>query len=128
MPAITLPPPERTLQRLIELQAGAHAARPCLRVGEVSLTYGELPVAAARFGGALVAAGIEPGDRLAIMSENRWELLQCLLGCAWAGAVLVPINTASRGAQLQHILTNAAPKVVAAEAALVPRVAELDRP
>jgi carnitine-CoA ligase len=128
MSAITLPPSERTLQRLIEQQAGAHAARPCLRVGDLSLTYGGLPAAAARFGGALAAAGIEPGDRLAIMSENRWEMLQCLVGCAWTGAVLVPINTASRGAQLQHILTNAAPKFVAAEAALVPRVAELDRP
>jgi crotonobetaine/carnitine-CoA ligase len=128
MPAITLPPPERTLQRLIERQADAHGGRPCLRVGDVSLTYGELPAAAARFGGALAAAGIGRGDRLAIISENRWELLQCLLGCAWTGAMLVPINTASRGAQLQHILTNAAPKVVAAEAPLLARVAELDRP
>jgi crotonobetaine/carnitine-CoA ligase len=42
--------------------------------------------------------------------------------------VLVPINAASRGAQLQHILTNAGPKVVAAEAQLLDRVAAVERP
>src|SRR5262249_2513050 len=58
----------------------------------------------------------------------RWEILQSLLGCAWLGAILVPINTASRGGQLEHILANAAPKIVACEAAVMDHVTSVPRP
>ena len=58
------------------------------------------------------------GDRVAVMSENRWEVLSLLLGCAWSGAVLVPINTAARGPGLAHVLTDAEPRVLAVEAGL----------
>jgi crotonobetaine/carnitine-CoA ligase len=126
--AVRLSPTERTLRRLVELQGDRLGDRPCLVADGVSRSYADLAVAAARFAGTLTEAGVERGDRVAIVSENRWEILQCLLGCAWTGAVLVPINTASRGAQLQHILTNAGPKVVAAEAQLLERVAAVERP
>lgn len=126
--ALRLSPVERTIRRLVELQGERLGDRPCLVADGISRTYADLPVAAARFAGTLVKAGVERGDRVAIVSENRWEVLQCLLGCAWTGAVLVPINTASRGAQLQHILTNADPKVVAVEAPLLDRVAAVTRP
>src|ERR1700704_6385544 len=128
MDGLRLPPPERTLQRIVALQADRLGERPCLDVDGMSLSYADVRDAAAAFAGTLHAAGIERGDRVAIMSENRWEILQCLLGCAWMGAILVPINTASRGAQLQHILTNAGPKLVAAEADVLARVIELPRP
>lgn len=123
-----LTPSERTLRHVIEFQAERLGDRACLAVDDLSLTYGGLRDAASCFAGTLREAGVERGDRVAIMSENRWEILQCLVGCAWTGAVLVPINTASRGAQLQHILTNAAPKIVAAEVAVLARVAGAERP
>jgi crotonobetaine/carnitine-CoA ligase len=50
------------------------------------------------------------------MSENRLELLELILGCAWIGAIAVPINTASRGPQLEHILSNSSPRLIAYEA------------
>jgi crotonobetaine/carnitine-CoA ligase len=128
MSAVTLPAPDRTFQRLLELQAEGCGDRTALRVGDLVLSYRDLPGAAARFAGALAAAGVERGDRVALMAENRWEILQCLLACAWRGAVLVPINTASRGVQLGHILTNAGPRVVVAESALLSRITELERP
>lgn len=125
---VDLAPPERTLQRVVELQADRLGARPCLVVDDISLTYTGLRDAASRFAGTLQAAGVGPGDRVAVMSENRWEVLQCLLGCAWTGAVLVPISTASRGAQLQHILTNAGPKIVAGEVGLLAQLTAAARP
>lgn len=123
-----VPPLERTLQRLVQIQAERLRDRPCLGVGDVELTFAQLPDAASRFAGTLAAAGVGPGDRVAIMSENRWEILQGLLGCAWLGAILVPINTASRGAQLEHILSNAAPKIVACEGAVMDHVTGVPRP
>jgi crotonobetaine/carnitine-CoA ligase len=47
---------------------------------------------------------VSTGDRVAIICGNRLELLLTVLGCGWLGAIAVPINTASRGAQLEHIL------------------------
>jgi crotonobetaine/carnitine-CoA ligase len=125
---LRLEPAQRTLQQIVALQGERQAGRACLAADGISFGYADLPVSAAGFAGTLADAGVERGDRVALLSENRWEVLQCLLGCAWLGAVLVPINTASRGAQLQHILTNADPKVVAAEAELLDRVASVPRP
>ena len=79
---------------------------------------------AARLAGALAEAGIAPGDRVAVVSENRPEILRLWLACAWRGAVLVPISTALRGEGLRQVFASARPKAVALEAALRERVAE----
>ena len=62
-------------------------------------------------------AGVKAGDRVALICSNRLEFLQVVLGCAWLGAVAVPINVASRGPQLQHILGNCGAKLLVIEAA-----------
>jgi carnitine-CoA ligase len=125
---LQLGPAERTVQHIVHAQAERFGDRPCLVVDGITRSYAELASAAAAFAGTLVESGVERGDRVAIVGENRWETLQALLGCAWIGAVLVPINTASRGAQLEHILANADPKIVAAEPSLMERVSEIARP
>ena len=56
------------------------------------------------------------GDHVAVICGNRAELLQVYLGCGWIGAVTVPINVASRGAQLAHILTNSQAKLLVVQA------------
>src|SRR5205085_1813132 len=38
------------------------------------------------------------------------------LGCAWLGAIVVPINTALRGLQLSHVLRNSRPALLVVEA------------
>src|SRR6185437_10482841 len=53
--------------------------------------------------------------------------LLTFLGCAWLGAIAVPINTASRGAQLEHILSNCGASLLVIERELTPALASLDR-
>ena len=77
------------------------------------------PRIAARFAGTLAAAGIEPGDRVALMCSNRAEFLEIFLGCAWLGAITVMINIASRGPQLRHILSNSGARLLVMEAELL---------
>ncbi len=84
---------------------------------DVTWTYADARDAAARFAGTLRRAGVKPGDRVALICSNRIEFLQVVLGCAWLGAVAVPINVASRGPQLQHILSNCGAKLLVIEAA-----------
>ena len=60
------------------------------------------------------------------MCSNRVEFMQSFLGCAWIGAVAVPINTASRGAQLKHILVNSGARLMVIEAEYLDALRSLD--
>ena len=100
------PPPDRTVPRMLQRQAERHGQCRLVSIGGMTLTYVQASEAAAGYAATLAAAGIKPGDRVAIMCGNRAELLLTILGCGWLGAVTVPINVASRGAQLEHILSN----------------------
>ena len=86
--------------------AGAPLRQPllCSLPAMCSWSFEETPHVAARFAGTLAAAGIRPGDRVALMCGNRAEFIESFLGCAWLGAIAVPINVASRGPQLAHFL------------------------
>jgi crotonobetaine/carnitine-CoA ligase len=101
-----LPAGDRTLPALLERQAEAYGQRLLFRYDTTSLTYADVRQLAAQSAGRLRAAGVETGDRVAAMCANGTALFELILGCAWTGAIAVPINTASRGAQLEHVLRN----------------------
>jgi len=103
---------------LLERQAARYAERPLLACGGERLTYAGTRDAVARAAGALAAAGIEPGDRVALMCPNGLDLLLTWLACGWLGAIAVPLNTAARGAQLEHALASSAPRLLVVGAGL----------
>ena len=72
--------------------------------GDAASPTGSWSSEARRFGAALVAAGIEPGDRVAIWAPNSAEWIVAVLGIFEAGATLVPINTRFKGAEAAEIL------------------------
>jgi acyl-CoA synthetase (AMP-forming)/AMP-acid ligase II len=53
---------------------------------------------------AVMATGIERGDRVAIWAPNCAEWIVAALGAVGAGAVLVPLNTRYKGAEAAYIL------------------------
>jgi crotonobetaine/carnitine-CoA ligase len=120
-------PSERTLPKMLARQAERYAERRLVAIGGRAFTYAETCAAAAGYAGALAEAGVKTGDRAAIMCGNRAELLLTFLGCAWLGAIAVPINTASRGAQLEHILGNCGARLLVIERDLTPVLASLNR-
>ncbi|HVA43625.1 MAG TPA: AMP-binding protein [Acidimicrobiales bacterium] len=70
----------------------------------IRLTWHQLDEQARSVARGLMAAGIEPGDRVGIWSPSaaQWTLLQ--FGSAMAGAILVNINPSYRAAELQYAL------------------------
>jgi crotonobetaine/carnitine-CoA ligase len=110
---------EQTLPALLERQAARYGAKPLVRIGGLERSYAATRDAAARTAGTLQAAGVARGDRVAMMCENRIELLDLILGAAWMGAVAVPLNVALRGEQLAHQLRNCGARVLAMDSALV---------
>jgi carnitine-CoA ligase len=117
---------ERTLPAMLARQAERHAQKPLVSAGGTAWSYVDACDAASRFAGALRAFGIKAGDRIAVICSNRIEFLEIVLGCAWLGAVAVPINCASRGGQLQHVLSNCGARLLIMEAAYAENLALLD--
>jgi len=71
-------------------------------------TYGELREHAGRLRGGLVAAGVQPGDRVAIIAANNWYFVVSWLAVLGVGAVAVPINPASPGPEVTKELAEVA--------------------
>ena len=63
----------------------------------------------------LVAAGIEPGDRVALMSKTRYEWTLLDYAIWFAGAVTVPVYETSSAEQVQWILQDSGARAVVAE-------------
>ena len=120
-------PLERTLPKMLMRQAERYGDRRLVTISGKTLTHAGTLAAAAGYAGALAQAGVKAGDRVAIMCGNRVELLLTILGCGWLGAVAVPINTASRGAQLEHILGNCGARLMVIECGLTPVLVSLAR-
>jgi len=68
------------------------------------LTYGELRDEVRRTAAALIAAGVNPGDRIAIWAPNTWQWVVACLGIQYAGGVLVPLNTRYTASEATDIL------------------------
>ncbi len=68
------------------------------------LTYSEVRNKVDEVAAAVIAAGIERGDRVAIWAPNCWEWIVALLGLQSAGAVLVPLNTRYKGIEAADII------------------------
>ncbi|MET4205356.1 MULTISPECIES: ATP-dependent acyl-CoA ligase [Bradyrhizobium] len=115
----SFPPSDRILSTILTRQAERYGERVLLVAGETRWSFGQTAAIAAASAQALVDAGIRPGDRVALMCSNRPEFLQVYLGCAWLGAIAVPINTALRGFQLSHIFRNSRPALLVVEAQFV---------
>jgi acyl-CoA synthetase (AMP-forming)/AMP-acid ligase II len=61
---------------------------------------------------AVMANGIEPGDRVAIWAPNCAEWIVAALGAVGAGAVLVPLNTRYKGAEAAYILRSSGARIL----------------
>lgn len=55
----------------------------------------------------LIAAGLEPGESVAIMAETRYDWAVCDLAVWYAAGVVVPIYDTSAAAQVQAIIADA---------------------
>ena len=81
----------------------------------VVTTYRDLADGSARMANALIALGVEPGDRVAVQIDKSPENILLYLGCVRAGAVFLPLNTAYTAAEISYFLGDAQPRVFVCE-------------
>ena len=83
-----------------------YGPNPAVRCGETVWTYRELARRCRAHAVRLRDAGVEPGDRVALIHANCHHALEAYFGAALLGAILVPVNTRLHpiqiGSQLSH--------------------------
>lgn len=102
-----------------------------LRSGDtVTYTFGELDRRADEVAAGFAALGVGKGDRVAILSPNRPEMIELYFGLARLGAVQVPLNVYLKGEFLRYQVEDCQASVMVVDregrAAIRPLVEELD--
>ncbi|HJP66020.1 MAG TPA: FadD3 family acyl-CoA ligase [Actinomycetota bacterium] len=93
-----------TIPNLIRWAAEEFGDDPAVADGSVQLTFAELADRVAESAAAATAAGVQPGDRVAIWAPNTHRWILAALGAVAAGGVLVPINTRFKGREAGYVL------------------------
>ena len=93
-----------------------------------TLTYHELNERATRLANYLrETAGVRRGDRIAMLSLNRAEMLEAFFAAAKLNAILVPLNYRLAQPELRYILEDCEPRVLLYESDFRPVVQWLRR-
>ena len=77
----------RTVSELLRWRARQHPDRVAIRHAGRTSTYAELDRAANRVAQALLAGGLRPGDRVAILDKGHDRFFEVLFGTVRAGGV-----------------------------------------
>jgi len=80
------------LHDFLDYRAREHADAEFAVQGDRRINYRDALAETNRLANALVGAGLEPGDRIAILSKNSIEYALLYYACAKAGVVPVPLN------------------------------------
>jgi acyl-CoA synthetase (AMP-forming)/AMP-acid ligase II len=96
-----------TIPELLAYAAGQFRDRDALIDGNTSWSYGELESHVHAVARALIAGGVQPGERIAIWAPNIPEWVVVALGVYAVGGVLVPINTRFKGTEATYVIQKA---------------------
>lgn len=97
----------RALQKHPEKIATVHGKR--------RQSYQQLTDRVARTASALRTLGLEPGERLAVLSFNSDRMMELLLAGWWCGLVMTPINTRWTSVEVEFALNDCAASALAVD-------------
>ncbi|MBI1760686.1 MAG: fatty acid--CoA ligase [Acidobacteria bacterium] len=90
--------------------------------GDLRLTYKQFGARVNRWANWMRSMGVQPGDRVAIISQNSHRLLDGFFGAPLIGAVYMPINFRLVASDFEYILNHAEAKLVIVEDGLTDAV------
>ncbi|MED1795751.1 class I adenylate-forming enzyme family protein [Brevibacillus nitrificans] len=101
-----------SVSQLLDRVAAQNPGREAIYDLTRRLTYGELHKEVQQLASALVALGIEEGDRVGVSLPIWHEAVQLFFAIAKIGAILVPFNPKYRSQEVEYILANSCAKAV----------------
>lgn len=123
---LEVPSTKRTLSQLLILTADRRGDDVLLGTPELSLTARDLLTSVRAAAGVLRSRGVGEGDRVAVMSDNRLQIVELMFAAGWLGAAFVPLNPALRGPSLQHQLDLSDPVLIVTDEESAAVLAKLD--
>jgi len=100
------------IDSFLERSAALFPDKVALVCGERRLTYGEIEDQANRLAHAMIAAGIQRWDRLAIYLENSPEAVVSIFAALKARGIFLAINPSTKADKLAFILNNCRAKAL----------------
>jgi long-chain acyl-CoA synthetase len=91
-------------------------------IGGATRSREEILQRAGRLAAGLQSLGVGPGDAVGLIAHNDLVWFEAEMGVKQLDAYVVPINWRWQGEELAHVLHDSAPKVLLADATLVPNV------
>jgi long-chain acyl-CoA synthetase len=111
-----------TLAAVVRTHARLRPGRPALTSEGRTLTYAGLDERSSRVAQALLAAGVTPGDRIAILDKNTPEFFEVQFGASKIGAVTVAVNWRLSPREIAFILEDAGAPVLVVGAEFLPAI------
>jgi acyl-CoA synthetase (AMP-forming)/AMP-acid ligase II len=102
----------RTIPAVVERAAERFGAAEGLVDGERRSSFAEVAAAADAAARGFVAAGVEPGDRVAMWAPNSGDWVIAALGAFRAGAVVVTVNTRFKGQEAAQVIRTAGARLL----------------
>jgi acyl-CoA synthetase (AMP-forming)/AMP-acid ligase II len=101
---MTTDPPGRvrTIADALDVAASRWGERTAIVDGSDRYSYADLRLQALHVAGGLTGLGVRKGDRVAICLPNGMDWAVAFHGAIYAGAVVVPLNTALSAAELEY--------------------------
>ncbi len=95
---------DKTFAQALDWAADAHGDRVAAKAGGTALTYARLAARAKDLARGLLALGVAKDDKVALWMPDGLDWLVARWAVPLIGAVLVPINTRFRNADLRYAL------------------------
>ncbi len=112
------------LSELLWRAAETRPGHPAVEDDRGTLTYAELADGVGRLAAALIARGVDSGDRVGVMMPKSADAMAGLYAVMWAGGAYVPLDVGAPTARLAYMVRNCGMKALLARASQVNRIAE----
>lgn len=101
-----------SLADMMRRNATYFGALPAIVMGKRTVNFAQLLERARSLAGGFAAAGLKPGDRIAVLSHNSIEILEIYAAAELAGYVVVPLNYRLAPREIRSILSDAEPQIL----------------
>lgn len=98
-----------TMYGALSRQVASHPDREAVIFQDRRLTYAGLKAEVDRTAAALLASGVTPGERVALLSTSRLEYWTHYLATAATGAIWLGLGTRNSFEELRHVIADAEP-------------------
>ena len=123
--ALSTDPELRSLASLLDGAVAANVDGLAYRFGDDDVTYAEVDRIAGHIARNLLAAGLAPGDRVAMFMPNCLETAFVYLGCFRAGLLCVPVNHRDIDREVEYALRQSRTNAFVVHEQLFDRVCDL---